>query len=501
MSPEFNPARREAKNLSLSMVVANRCLDEIGFARIVDEHISWDPKQWHVSPGSLLHVLALLTSVNGLTPLETISKRLKEMDVEQILGGLVQAERVNEYNVGEALERFGRTNPEKLYSLVLMAAMAHFEVYPARLHTDTANLAFGGTYDSGDKPVEKHQLLELAFNREPLSGCRHSVSGQIVNEREIQMLRRVINAAASNIQYSAKTTKLLEKLQELAKSTVFVADGEQISEKYIRRLTQQGFFFVSRCPKTFADNLCDRAKTAVLAEGELLDLGTFSENKGSACYRGRSIWMKANPDLSVRLLVFTNDQLMARAEPELQAMRKKVEASTKAVKKKVFKCQSDAEEEVERMRQNPAFRYFDVDVEYIEEEHVRWPRGRRGANTKPVEITTTVRVDFEEPHPQEEHVQEYRKMRGSLVLISNVPEEHCEDRDLLASYADPKEHENIFRQLELPSLSTTLYLQNEDRKKGLVIVLHVALLIHTIIELKLRRELAEWQEESAQANN
>ncbi len=175
-------------------------------------------------------------------------------------------------------------------------------------------------------------------------------------------------------------------------------------------------------------------------------------------------------------------------------MREQAAAILKATEKKDFKCRPDAVEEVKRMRKDPVFKYFTVDVEYTEEQHERWPRGRRGANTKPLEVTTIVRVVFKGLRPHQERVQSFLEKKSCLVLISNVPEERFNDRDLLAAYKGQRVVENNFRQLKMPALGSVIYLKNPDRIKGLVMVLHVALLVRALIELQLRRGHAAWQE-------
>ncbi|MDI9498358.1 MAG: hypothetical protein QM270_07730, partial [Bacillota bacterium] len=57
--PNMSTARRRPKKLSLPMPVTNRIGDEIAFARLVDQYIHWDSRQWNISPGALLHALLL----------------------------------------------------------------------------------------------------------------------------------------------------------------------------------------------------------------------------------------------------------------------------------------------------------------------------------------------------------------------------------------------------------------------------------------------------------
>lgn len=368
MYPKFQVARHRPKKLPLPMLVTNRILDEIGFARLVDEHIHWDSRQWNISPGGLVHALILSTTTDMRTPLSGISKRLREIAIEHFLGDLVQPEDVNEYNLGEALERIGTTEPEMLYSMVTMAAMAHYEIPSERLHADTTSLSFYGAYDveddSEDGQAENGLRLVPGLNKDHLPGCNQAVVGQVVNEHGIPLICHVMDGNTSDIKWNEIALEHLEKLGQLRKNTVFVADCKLVCEPHIRRLTEQSFFYVSRCPESFAGKLCDRAKTAVLAEGELMDLGTFSENKAAASYRGRSIWLEAFADLPVRLLVLESNQLKARAERELDGMREQAAAILKATEKKDFKCRPDAVEEVKRMRKDPVFKYFTVDVEY-----------------------------------------------------------------------------------------------------------------------------------------
>ncbi|MDI9470301.1 MAG: hypothetical protein QM296_08850 [Bacillota bacterium] len=116
---------------------------------------------------------------------------------------------MNEYNVGEALERIGKTDPERLYSLVAMSAMALYKVFPKHLHADTTTLSFYGAHDSDTEPAEGCLRLVPGNNKDHMPGCNQAVVGQIVTEHGIPIFSSVMDGNTSDVEWNGDSIEHL----------------------------------------------------------------------------------------------------------------------------------------------------------------------------------------------------------------------------------------------------------------------------------------------------
>ena len=138
-------------------------------------------------------------------------------------------------------------------------------------------------------------------------------------------------------------------------------------------------------------------------------------------------------------------------------------------------------------------RYEDIwetDVETVEQ----WPRGRPAKDRQPTSVASKYTLKLKELSPREEPIKGYREENSCIVLIAHVPESYGA-KEILEAYKGQQEVENSFRILKTPAVASVIYLETESRIMGLTMLLHAALLIRALVQYRMRKGYAAWQDE------
>ena len=124
-----------------------KMLREINLGATIDDAIDWDTARWRVTPGNLAELMVLAAMSDLRVPLYQLGDRLKDVDLSYLYDGAITAEDINQYNMGEMLERLGTVHPEKIYEKIALTALTTYHIEVERLHADTTSLSLWGAYE------------------------------------------------------------------------------------------------------------------------------------------------------------------------------------------------------------------------------------------------------------------------------------------------------------------------------------------------------------------
>ena len=190
--------------IPLVIALANHMLKEIHFTERIDARVKWDPLQWHVSPGMLAKAMVLATFSDMRAPLVHVSSRFAGLDTEYLFGKDVSVDEINEYNIGQMLDRLSEQDCNELYRSMALSVATIYQLVITRLHADTTSVSFYGEYDidlSRLSEAERSEILKIdrGYNKDGRPQCNQVVVGQIVNEDGIVLASEVMDGHTSDI--------------------------------------------------------------------------------------------------------------------------------------------------------------------------------------------------------------------------------------------------------------------------------------------------------------
>ena len=498
---EMKPSMGRKKIIPLVMALADTIIRNLRFVEIINEAVRWDRSHWNISPGSLAKMLVMGTFTDIRIPLNHLEDRLDGIDAEYFLDSLDKSTFVNESNVGEALDRIGEVDYDGLYEKVALSAVRQYDMPVTRMHNDTTTISFYGEYDIEKMKLtdeEKKSLLriERGYNKDGRPECKQSVVGQIVNEYGVPIVSKTLDGATSDVDWNREAIQYASRLAgEGFIDGIFVADCKLVTEKHIIKMNnpEKPLKFVSLCPANFNDSLERRIVTKAYEHGEWDTIGSISGVKGSTQYRGMS-FIEDVFGTPMRLLVFESDSLRDKAAQAVSKKEAKLGTIVKEWEKSYWMCQADAEEACERFLALKELALFDCDVRIEKLVKEKWPKGRRGPNTKPT-LKETYHLHIGNVTRSEIACRDFLQRGSCFVLISNVMGDYS-DNDILKIYKGQQTVENSFRALKSPQLASVIYLKNPKRIKVLNMLLTFSLLLRALIQFRLREGLKDFKEKN-----
>ncbi|MDW7657290.1 MAG: IS1634 family transposase [Bacillota bacterium] len=377
--------------IPLIIALANHILTEIRFVERIDEGVSWDRSQWKVSPGMLAKAMVLATFSDMRAPLVHVGSRFNGMDTDYLFGEGIRSEDINEYNLGQMLDRMSENSCNAWYRSIALTVGTIYKIIITRLHADTTTISFYGEYDvdlSLFNAGERANMLAIdrGYNKDGRPQCNQVVVGQIVNEDGIVLVSEALDGHTSDIEWNRQAIRYARDIQQdMAQTGVFVADSKLICEEHFRTLMdpEKWVEFVSRCPANFSNKLESRMIQKAYAQETWQELGSYHEGKSAAVYQGIG-FEEVVYGYPTRLLVVRSSALASKADQQMKKNRIEVDELVKELEKKTFKCLPDVEVEWLRFSHHKSTRLFTCRYETDCQSQEKWLRGRHGPDTKPI---------------------------------------------------------------------------------------------------------------------
>jgi len=480
----------------LILVLANNFLNQIGFVDFINRSVTWDEKQWTVSPGNLAKAIILATFFKVRAPLYIIQNAFLGIDTEALFGKGVLPEHLNDYALARGLDRISEANPETLFSSFALSLYMKFAIPMKRLHSDTTTLSFYGEYEQCEHDEEGLQITH-GYNKDHLPECKQVVVGKIVNEHGIAVINSTMNGNTSDIEWNQKALGLLKNIfGEKLTETIYIADSKLINLPTLKILVDVKcpIRFISRCPENFYKKVAHKMITKAYEENNWREIGQVSNTKKASRYSTQEFTTDVDGN-ELRFIVVKTSEGKGRAEREVLKQRKLFEEGITTLSKKTFVCEADAEEEWLRFQKEFRKNLHLAHKELKKTETIKRPRGNPGKNPLPPVIETTWKVSVTIEGLDAERYKQLEQGKECFVLITSVSVNELDQEQVLRQYKAQMVVEVQFHLLKQPALASVIFLKTPGRIDALVMLLNVSLLIRGLLQYKIRKSMKESQEE------
>lgn len=482
--------------IPLILVLANNFLNQIGFVDFINRSVTWDEKQWTVSPGNLAKAIILATFFKVRAPLYIIQNAFLGIDTETLFGKGVLPEHLNDYALARGLDRISEANPETLFSSFALSLYMKFAIPMKRLHSDTTTLSFYGEYEQCEHDPEGLQITH-GYNKDHLPECKQVVVGKIVNEHGIAVINSTMNGNTSDIEWNQKALGLLKNIfGEKLTETIYIADSKLINLPTLKILVDVKcpIRFISRCPENFYKKVAHKMITKAYEENNWREIGQVSNTKKASRYSTQEFTTDVDGN-DLRFIVVKTSEGKGRTEREVLKQRKLFEEGITTLSKKTFICEADAEEEWLRFQKEFRKNLHLPHKELKKTETIKRPRGNPGKNPLPPVIETTWKVSVTIEGLDADRFKQLEQGKECFVLITSVSVNELDQEQVLRQYKAQMVVECQFHLLKQPALASVIFLKTPSRINALVMLLNVSLLIRGLLQYKIRKSMKESQEE------
>jgi len=448
---------------------------ELEVDKLIDEKL---PKERdHKIPHSVC-ILAMV--LNGLG---FIGQRLylfpdffRNISIERLFGEGVTREDLNQYAIGETLDRIVKYGPTKLFTEIVLHIMARLPIPVHCLHADTTSVSVYGDYED-----EETESIDITFGI-PKNGrwdLKQFVLSLIVNQHGIPLFMNTHSGNASDKSTILEAIKSLKSALSPESKVYYVADSSFYTDNNINNIGKS--FWISRVPATI--NEAKELLTANLNLKPLKSDERYSFYQTFVDYGGvKQKWVLL---LSHKMKEKKEITLRKKLQNELE----KAEKSLKKLVGEDFFCEEDALKAAEKwIADFPSIVFEKVDLKTVKKRET----GKRGRISKDEKLKTYYRIEGVIKVNDDFVLKEMEKM-GLFILASN--DISLSPEEMLKYYKGQDKVEKGFRFLKSDTFSVSkVYLKNKSRIEALTMIMVLCLMIYSIAEWKLRTKLEEENE-------
>lgn len=474
-----------------SAPLISKLCDELDLSGIVNRTVTWDPKQCRTAPGTLIKGL-VLNVLSGRKALYRVHEYFREQDLEVLFGSGIQADAFNDDALGRAMDKMADASPKLIYSNLILSAITKNKITVGSVHADTTSKSVHGVYEGSEaSETEDSLFITHGYSKDHRPDLKQFMYGLITNNEGVPLYGEVRDGNSSDKTWNQEVlNKLHEIIPALNKGSIYIADSALITKENLAVIQNQQVRFISRLPETFG--MAEEIKQWAWETSRWITLGAISDKKDAAQYKVQST-IRELASGRYRFIAYQSSNLDARKEKTItRQIEKEREALNKACRelgKRTFYCKADAEKEWQLFTKETSKVLHSLIGNIIEETTPKRKIGRPKADSKP-EMEITYRIEVKIDPPSQERINDLRAKASTFVLMTNIlDEKELSALDVLKEYKGQTAVEVRFRFLKDPTFVDSIYLKNPGRVMALGYIFLIALLIFSLLESRVRRNL------------
>lgn len=470
-------------------------------------HILPRDKRMVVSDADCVTVM-ILNILRGRVALYRMDRWLGSTDLDVVVAEGCPADAFNDDRLAATLDRIWDYGTDNVLSEIA-GGYLRSEAAPTEysVHSDTTTFTLHGAYDVDLEPGEPTPTW--GHNKDHRPDLKQLVYGLSLHGAVgLPLVASTLDGNASDQAANRLHIERLARLLPREDDVTLVHDCKVFDPVTLGQVLDAGFHFVTLVPRTYG--LRERVVDNALASGDLVELAREdgrTKADPDRVYRGTSFqttFMVGEGDharqVRLRFLAVESSQLAAKFEAGLADLlardRAALEKAMRAIGKRRFDCESDAEEAVKSTVAEPRLHRATVEVAAEDLDLPRTRRGRpRSGEAAPHRTVYRVRLrDVEVDVEAVEHAR--RHARFFVLATDHLDTRRWSDTRVLTEYRHQQiiEGHTGFRWLKGPAAVAPMFLKTPRRIAALGLVFVLALLVRNYLQFVLRARLAAAEE-------
>ncbi|MDQ1254053.1 MAG: hypothetical protein QG646_3267 [Euryarchaeota archaeon] len=487
----------QTKITPFTVLAPKHYLDQIDFETIINNNTRWDQDQWRVPPGTLALSLVLTSffRTDKRYPLCSVEEIVEFMDSKLVFGKEFPHSYFNDDCLGLLLDRIHEAGCTGLFSMVALQAFAKLKIpFGNVFQVDTTSHVYYG--DSKICEEENYEGLKVTYgySKDKRPDKKQVMSGMITNELGIPLHTEILDGnTADTVWLPDAICHFRNLFSEMYSDSIFIADSKLVSKKNFGILFDKAnpLSFISRCPEKFCSRIAEMTVSEAYSRNKWEYVGSCckdEESKRAVKYEVQG-FNKTIHENECRLIVFRNVDGDERLVHELKKERENIEEGVKKEFKKPYACEADAKKAIDEFAKKYKNPLHNIIFEIHEETTEKKPIGRPSKGQEKFKIISEFYVKLKSLEQNKEKVEKRSHSLETVVLITNVPSDIKNDKEIFQLYKNQQVVETNFEELKKPSMFYSIFLEKPERIEALLMLLHVSLLIRVIMRIIARENL------------
>src|SRR5262245_46070752 len=455
-------------------------IKDLGLIDMIDSRLVPDAQE-RITPGEAVAGMIL----NGLgfanRPLSLTPQFFANKPLDLLLREGIDATMFNRFKLGRTLDEASAYGCDLLFEELALAICAHEGIDRRFNHLDTTSFALTGAY-APDR--DEHAIhITHGYSKDHRPDLKQVVLELMVSQAGgVPCVSKSWDGNTSDTQvFQQRAEALMRAFKDSPTPRYLVADAKLYCETNAAHLTQLGF--ITRIPATL--NLVSQVI------GQALQWHTWQPFDAHTRYQSLAL---CHYGMVQRWLVVFSQAALERAETTLNTAKQRED---EAINKQLFHLQAQRFGTPEAAHDALAalarrWKYHQVASSHLT-EHKRYAgKGRPTARTPLKAIEWQIQAQV---LADDEAMKRDKQVKACYVLGTNIDAREVSDTEVIAAYKGQAHVEGGFRFLKDPLFFvSSLFVKKPTRIEGLLMVMTLALLVYSVTQRRLRKQLAQHHE-------
>jgi transposase len=455
-------------------------IKDLGLIDMIDTRLVPDQQEM-ITPGEavagmILNGLGFANRPLSLTPQFFASKPLDLLFREGI-----DAEMFNRFKLGRTLDEAYTYGCDRLFQELALAVCAQEGIDLRFNHLDTTSFSLSGEYvpDSDEHAI----TITHGYSKDHRPDLKQAVLELMVSQDGgVPFVSQSWDGNTSDIQiFQERAQALMHAFTNTPSPRYLVADAKLYHKDNAASLQRIGF--ITRIPNTLG----------VVAQviRQALEWDTWQPVDDNTRYQPLEL---CHYGMAQRWLVVSSRAALERAAATLtKAKQREHQAITKQLfhlQAQRFGAPSAAQEALAALAQH--WTYHRVESYHLSEHKHYAGKGRPTPCTPLKAITWQIQAQIRADDATIEHA---KQVKACFVLGTNIDARELSHAEVIAAYKGQSQVEGGFRFLKDPLFFvSSLFVKKPNRLEGLLMVMTLALLVYSVAQRRLRKQLAKHHE-------
>jgi transposase len=463
-----------SKDLDHLGIVAAMC-EEIELAKTIDALIPTDPRS-SLSLGEAIQLMI----INGLgftsRPLYLEAQFFSSKPISRLIGRTLESDAISDDKLGRVLDRCYEEGCDRLFAHIASKAALLSEVDQRFRHLDTTSISVHGSYDQDDQIG----LIQYGYSKDHTPDLKqYVVSLMSSQDGDVPLLAQTVAGNTSDkVHFRDVLLQLKQEIKEEQAPFYAVMDSAFYTEQNLQS-TSSHLKWISRVPETLQE-----AKR---------QLGRWSRSDMETAGPGYFFkeLQRSYGGVEQRWILVFSEQAYERESKTLRRQvdkeQKTLEKELKRLKSLTFDCEQDALKALERLKKS--FKYHQAQLQEMRVQNTKQGRGRASKASEMKKIFQLRATCVED----QEKVRQALEMKGTFILATNEQRsKQLSAQEIIFHYKSQQSVERGFRFLKDPCfLTSSIFLKKESRIIALSMIMCLSLLVYTLAQRRLRRQLKQ----------
>jgi transposase len=455
-------------------------IKDLGLISMIDTRLVPD-KQEVITPGEAVAAMIL----NGLgfanRPLSLTPQFFASKPLELLFRAGIDAEMFNRFKLGRTLDEASAYGCDLLFQELALTVCAHEGIDLRFNHLDTTSFALTGDYipDSDEHAIR----ITHGYSKDHRPDLKQAVLELMVSQDGgIPFVSKSWDGNTSDTQvFQQRAQALMSAFKDTPSPRYLVADAKLYCEDNAVHLAPLGF--VTRIPATL--------KLVSQVIGQALQWDTWQPFDDATRYQPLAL---GHYGMAQRWLIVYSRAALERAEATLNKAKQR---EHEAITKQLFHLQAQrfcapqaAQDALAALAKR--WKYHRVESSQLT-EHTRYAgKGRPTPSTPRKAIEWQIQAQV---HADDATMEQAKQAQACFVLGTNIDASELNDAEVITAYKGQSQVEGGFRFLKDPLFFvSSLFVKKPNRIEGLLMVMTLALLVYSVAQRRLRKQLATHHE-------